>query len=92
MAGGDNLVDKGGPVVRPFLLQDRDQDQVQFVQECALGAELLFGAGVLDNKIDDEVSDTCQENRPALARAPQHVPNGRMINYPGIDLWVEPSI
>lgn len=59
MAGGDNLVDKGGPVVRPLLFQDRDQDQVQFVQECAFGTELLFGAGVLDDEIDDEVPDTC---------------------------------
>ena len=58
MTGGDNLIDEGGPVVRPLLFQDRDQDQVQFVQERAFGAELLLGARILDDEIDDEVPDT----------------------------------
>jgi hypothetical protein len=44
--------------VWPFLLQDRDQDQVQFVQEGALCTELLFGSGVFDDEVDDEVSNT----------------------------------
>jgi hypothetical protein len=31
MAGGYNFVDEGGPVVRPLLLEDRDEDKVEFV-------------------------------------------------------------
>jgi hypothetical protein len=77
--------------VRPLLFQDRDQDQVQFIQECTFGTELLFGAGVLDDKIDDEVPDTCGSNRPRSARAPRHVHIGYIPNYLGIVLSVEPS-
>lgn len=57
MARGNDLVDECGPVVRPFLLQNRDQDQIQFVQEGALSTELLFGPGVFDDEVDDEVSN-----------------------------------
>lgn len=55
----NNLVDECGPVVWPLLLQNRDQDQIQFVQESAFAAEFLLGAGVLDDEIDDEVTDAC---------------------------------
>lgn len=44
MAGGDDLVDEGRPVVRPFLLEDGDEDEVELVEERALGFEGLFGA------------------------------------------------
>jgi hypothetical protein len=59
----NDLVDECGPVVWPLLLQNRDQDQIQFVQESAFAAEFLLGAGVLDDEIDDEVAD-------AYGRAP----------------------
>jgi hypothetical protein len=61
MARGDDLIDEGGPVMRPLLLENRHQDQIQFVQEGALSTELLFGSGVLDNEVDDEVSNTWRE-------------------------------
>lgn len=57
VARGDNLIDKCGPVVRPLLLENRDQDQIQLVQKCALVTELLFGSGILDNEVDNEVSN-----------------------------------
>lgn len=57
MARLNDLVDEGGPVVWPLLLQNRDQDQVQFVQESTFAAEFLLGAGILDDEIDDEVAD-----------------------------------
>jgi len=58
MAGGDDLIDERRPVVRPFLLQYRDEDQVQLVQESSLGSKLLFGAGGLDDEVNDEVSNS----------------------------------
>jgi hypothetical protein len=36
MAGGYNFVNKRGPVVRPFLLENRDEDEVEFVNEGSL--------------------------------------------------------
>ena len=44
MAGGDDFVDKGGPVVRPFLLEDGYEDEVEFVKEGTLCFEGFFGA------------------------------------------------
>jgi hypothetical protein len=32
VAGRDNLVDEGGPVVRPFLLENGYKDKVEFVE------------------------------------------------------------
>jgi hypothetical protein len=58
MAGRNDLVDEGGPLVRPILLQDRDKDKVQLVQKRTFVVEALFGAGELDNEVDDEVADT----------------------------------
>jgi hypothetical protein len=43
VAGGDDLVDERRPVVRPFLLEDGDEDEVELVEECSLGFERLFG-------------------------------------------------
>lgn len=42
MAGGDDLVDKSWPVMRPFLLEDGDQNQVKLVKECPLALQGLF--------------------------------------------------
>jgi hypothetical protein len=44
MAGGNDFVDEGGPVVGPFLLEDRDKDEVELIQESPLRFEGLFGA------------------------------------------------
>jgi hypothetical protein len=34
----DDLVDEGGPVVRPFLLEDGDEDKIELVEQGAVGA------------------------------------------------------
>jgi hypothetical protein len=44
VTGGDNFVDEGGPVVRPLLLEDRYEDEIEFVDECSLCLEGFFGA------------------------------------------------
>jgi hypothetical protein len=36
VARGDNFVDEGRPVVRPFLLEDGDEDEVELVEEGSL--------------------------------------------------------
>ena len=59
MAGRDDLVDEGRPVVRPFLLQDRHQDKVQLVEKGTLGLEGLLGARACEDVLDDEVPDAC---------------------------------
>lgn len=58
MAGRDDLVDEGGPVVRPFLLEDGHEDEVQLVEKGSLCLERLFRARGLDNEVDDKVADT----------------------------------
>jgi hypothetical protein len=45
--------------VRPFLLQDRDEYEVQLVEEGTVGLEGLFGVGALKDVLDDEVADSC---------------------------------
>jgi hypothetical protein len=44
VAGGNDFVDEGGPVVRPFLLEDRYKDKIEFVKEGTLLLEGFFGA------------------------------------------------
>ena len=58
MTGRDNFIDEGWPVMGPLLLQNRNQDKVQFVQESAFGFELLLRARVFDDEVDDEVSNS----------------------------------
>jgi len=58
VARRNDLIDKGGPVVRPFLLQDRHKNQVELVEERALGVQALLGAGEFDDEVDDKVPDT----------------------------------
>ena len=58
MAGGDDFVDEGGPVVRPLLLEDRDKDEVELIEEGSLGFEGFFGAGGLDDEADHEVANS----------------------------------
>jgi len=43
--------------VRPFLLENRDKDEVEFIEERSLGFEGLFRARGLDDKVDHEVSN-----------------------------------
>lgn len=57
MAGGDDLVNEGRPVVRPFLLEDGDEDQVELVEKRSLAFETLFRARALDDEAHDEVTD-----------------------------------
>lgn len=42
----------------PLLLQYRDEDEIQFVQERAFTFEFLFGFRMLDDQIDDEVANS----------------------------------
>lgn len=58
MTGRDDFGDKGRPVMRPFLLEDGHQNEVEFIEESSLALELLFGLGVFDDTVDDEVPDT----------------------------------
>jgi hypothetical protein len=58
MAGGDDFVDEGGPVVRPLLLEDRDKDEVELIDEGSLGFEGFFGPGGLDDEADHEVANS----------------------------------
>jgi hypothetical protein len=43
--------------VRPFLLEDGDKDEVEFIEERSLGFEGIFRARGLDDKADHEVSN-----------------------------------
>ena len=58
MAGGDDLIDEVGPIVRPLLLQNGDQDQIQLVDQRAFGSKFLLGARIFDDEIDDEISNS----------------------------------
>jgi hypothetical protein len=58
VARRDDLVDEGRPVVWPLLLQDGDEDEVELIEEGALGAAAVVVVGELDDEVDDEVSDT----------------------------------
>ena len=44
--------------MRPLLLQDGDQDEVELVEQGAVGPEALLGARGLDDEVDDEVADS----------------------------------
>ncbi|MBE7179919.1 MAG: hypothetical protein INR71_01720 [Terriglobus roseus] len=43
--------------MRPLLLEDGDEDEVELVEEGALLPEALFGLRRLDDEVDDEVAD-----------------------------------
>ena len=58
MTRGNDLVDKGRPVMGPLLLQYRDEDEVQLVQEGAFAFQFLFGFRMLDDQINDEISNS----------------------------------
>jgi hypothetical protein len=59
VARRDDLVDEGRPVVGPFLLEDRDEDEVELVQQGAVGAAAVVVVGELDDEVYDEVADAC---------------------------------
>lgn len=42
----------------PFLLENRDENEIEFVQKRAIGAAGVIVVGELNNKVDDEVADT----------------------------------
>jgi hypothetical protein len=44
MARGDDFVDEGGPVMGPLLLENGDEDEVEFIEEGSLRFEGFFGA------------------------------------------------
>lgn len=57
-ARGDDFVDERGPVVRPLLLQDRDEDEVELVQQGLVFTQGLLRVGALDDKLHNKVADT----------------------------------
>lgn len=63
MAGRDDLVDEGRPVVGPFLLEDGYEDEVQLVEEGAVGAAAVVVVRELDDEVYDEIPDTCEGQR-----------------------------
>lgn len=44
--------------MRPFLLQDRDKDEVELVQEGPLGPERFFGARTFKDVLDDKITNS----------------------------------
>ena len=58
MAGRDDFVNKGRPVVWPFLLEDGDENEVELVEQGLLLAQRLFGARALNDELHNEVSDS----------------------------------
>lgn len=54
--------------MRPLLLEDGDEDQVELVDQSSFLAQALVRARHLDDELDDEVTDTLT----LLAR--QHLP------------------
>lgn len=59
MTGLYDLVDEGWPVVRPFLLQDGDEDEIELVEQGSLGSQGLLGAGALEDEGDDKIANAC---------------------------------
>jgi len=55
----DDFVNEVRPVVRPFLLEDGHQNQVQLVDQSSLRFGAVFGRGICDNEVDNEVTDAC---------------------------------
>lgn len=67
MGRSNDLVDEGRPVVRPFLFQDGHKDEVELVEECAVGVEALFIVRQLDDEACDEVANACAIIRTSCA-------------------------
>ena len=42
MARGNDLIDECRPVVRPFLFEDRNENEIELVEESSLALEALF--------------------------------------------------
>lgn len=57
MAGRDDLVDEGGPVVRPLLFEDGNEDHVELVDQGSLLAQTFVGARHLDDELDNKVAN-----------------------------------
>lgn len=60
MARRDDFVDECRPVVRPFLLEDGDKNQIELVQQGLLRLDGLFRGGALKDIIHDKVADSCR--------------------------------
>jgi hypothetical protein len=61
VAGRDDLVYESWPVVRPFLLENRHEDEVQLVEEGAVGAAAVVVVRELDDEVDDKVANACRD-------------------------------
>lgn len=87
MTGLYDLIDEGWPVVRPFLLEDGDEDEIELVEQGSLGSQGLLGAGALEDEGDDKVANACTT---VSALWSQHYLLS--VSYLGIAPSGEPSI
>jgi hypothetical protein len=58
MAGRNYLGNEAGPVVRPFLLQDGYENEVQLVQQRPLASKALLRFTTLQDEANNKVSDS----------------------------------
>lgn len=58
VASSNDLVDKGGPVMWPFLLQDGNEDEVELVQQGSLASKTFLAAGGLDDNVHHKIADS----------------------------------
>jgi hypothetical protein len=73
--------------VRPFLLENGYEDEVEFVEEGLVRFQRLLGVGALDDELDDEVADTCAGvSMVRLTAKPTAT-----VAYPDTDRAEEPS-
>ena len=76
--GGDDLIDERRPVMGPFLLEDRHEDEVELVEQSTMGPKRLIRVGARDDGVDDEVSDACSVEDEGLISSPEEdLPGGK---------------
>lgn len=56
MARGDDFIDEGWPVVRPFLLENGHKNQIQLVDERSLRFQTLLRIRTRDDEVHHKVS------------------------------------
>lgn len=67
--------------MRPFLLEDRHEDKVEFVEQHALAPQALLRVRALDDEVDDKVADAsvCQRQRPRGMNTSTYLGTGRVV-------------
>ena len=57
MAGRDDLIDKRGPMVRPFLLQNVYQNNVELIKKSPFALEFFLCPRVVDDAVHDKIAN-----------------------------------